>query len=134
MKVLVVEDIPEIVAAIRVCFTIRWPDTTVMSTAYGGDVLGLIETGAPDIVILDLGFPDMDGLQVLEQIRKFSDLPVIILTANSEEMVMVSGLELGADDYLTKPFSSTELMARAKAVLRRSHMPTLWGDEGLVNG
>ena len=134
MKVLVIEDIPEVVTTIRVCFTIRWPDTIVISSENGGDAVGLVESGSPDIVILDLSLPDMNGLDVLQEIRRFSDLPVIIVTAHDEEIVKVSGLELGADDFIVKPFSHTELMARAKAVLRRTHMPQLRGDEGVVRG
>ena len=134
MKVLVVEDVPEVVATIRVCFTIRWPDTVVISTANGGDALQLVESAAPDMVILDLGLPDVDGLEVLQEIRRFSDVPLIVVTANGDETARIMGLEMGADDYIVKPFSHTELMARAKAVLRRTLMPELRGDEGIVTG
>ena len=132
MKVLVIEDVPEVVDTIRVCFTIRWPDATIVSSMYGGDAVPLIESVTPDIVMLDLSLPDMDGLVVLQEIRKFSDVPVIIVTSG-EETIRVTGLEMGADDYIVKPFSYTELMARAKAVLRRSHMPELRRDEGIVH-
>ena len=134
MRVVVIEDVPEVVDIIRICFTIRWPDATVVSSMYGGDAIGLIESVSPDIVILDITLPDMDGLVVLQEIRKYSDVPVIVVTGHGEETVRVTCLEMGADDYLVKPFSHTELMARAKAVLRRSHMPQLKGDEGIVNG
>ena len=134
MKVLVIEDTPEVVEAIGICFTIRWPDATVISSQYGGQAPQLVESMAPDIMILDLGLPDMDGIEVLREIRAFSDVPVIIVTANAQEAVVAASLELGADDYIVKPFPHLELMARAKAVLRRAHMPTLWGDEGVVKG
>lgn len=134
MKVLVIEDVPEVVDTIRVCFTIRWPDADVVSTPYGGEALNMLESETPDMVILDLGLPDMDGLVVLQEIRRYYDLPVMVVTASYDETVKVTGLEMGADDYLIKPFSNTELMARAKAVLRRSHMPELRADEGVVNG
>ena len=134
MRVVVIEDVPEVVETIRVCFTIRWPDATVVSSMYGGDAVSLIESGATDIVILDISLPDMDGPVVLQEIRKYSDVPVIIVTGHGGETVRVTCLEMGADDYLVKPFSHTELMARAKAVLRRSHMPQLKGDEGIVSG
>ena len=134
MRVVVIEDVPEVVETIRVCFTIRWPDATVVSSMYGGDAVSLIESVAPDIVILDISLPDMDGPVVLQEIRKYSDVPVIIVTGHGGETVRVTCLEMGADDYLVKPFSHTELMARAKAVLRRSHMPQLKGDEGIVSG
>ena len=134
MRGVVIEDVPEVVETIRVCFTIRWPDATVVSSMYGGDAVSLIESVAPDIVILDISLPDMDGPVVLQEIRKYSDVPVIIVTGHGGETVRVTCLEMGADDYLVKPFSHTELMARAKAVLRRSHMPQLKGDEGIVSG
>ena len=134
MKVLVIEDVPEVVDTIRTCFTIRWPDATVVSTPYGGEALSILESEPPDMVILDLGLPDMDGLVVLQELRRYHDLPVIIVTASYEETVKVTGLEMGADDYLVKPFSHTELIARATAVLRRSHMPELQADEGVVAG
>ncbi len=134
MKVLVIEDLPVMVAAIQVCFSIRWPDTIWVSAENGRDGLWLVESEAPDIIILDLGLPDMDGLEVLQEIRRFSDLPVIIVTSKDEVSDRVTGLELGADDYIVKPFSHIELLARAKAVLRRTNMPELQGDKGVVNG
>ncbi len=75
----------------------------------------------------------MDGLVVLQEIRKFCDVPVIVVTGHADETLRVTGLEMGADDYIVKPFSHVELMARANAVLRRAHMPELRGDEGLVH-
>lgn len=134
MKVLVVEDSAEMVDTITLCFTIRWPDTKVIATNRGGEVAGLVASEAPDVVVLDLGLPDTDGLQVLGEVRKFSDVPVIIVTARGEEMARVKGLEMGADDYIVKPFSHTELLARVRAILRRSQKPELWTDEGMVTG
>ena len=132
LNVLVVEDIPEVVDAIRLCFSIRWPHAQLVSTGRGADALGLVEAAVPDIVILDIGLPDMSGLDVLSEIRGFSDVPVVIVTAYGEEGQVVKGLEMGADDYIVKPFSFTELMARAKAVLRRTTLPELRRDEGTV--
>lgn len=134
MKVLVVEDAPEVVETIGLCFRLRWPDTAVVSTGKGRKAAELVGSEAPQIVILDLGLPDMDGLKVLQEIREFSDVPVIIVTAKGEEMARVKGLETGADDYIVKPFSHTELMARVKAILRRTQMPELWDDKGIVRG
>ena len=134
MKVLVIEDVPEVVATVGVCFRIRWPGASVISTDRGEEAPGLVETETPDIIILDLGLPDMDGLEVLREIRRFSELPVIIITGNGDETAKVIGLEMGADDYIVKPFAHTELMARAKAVLRRTHMPQLRGDMGVASG
>jgi two-component system KDP operon response regulator KdpE len=132
VKVLIVEDVPEVVASIRLCFNIRWPHADLVSTGRGTDAVGLAETAAPDIVILDIGLPDMSGLDVLSEIRGFPDVPVVIVSACGAEGEMVRGLEMGADDYVVKPFSLTELMARAKAVLRRTTLPELRGDEETV--
>jgi len=82
----------------------------------------LAETESPDIIILDINLPDIAGFEVLKQIRLFSDVPIIILTVRDEEVDKVRGLETGADDYITKPFSPLDLLARVKATLRRAGM------------
>jgi two-component system response regulator VicR len=120
MKVLVIEDDPGIVEVVSLCFQLRWSGTTVISAADGRKGIDLVETETPDVVILDIGLPDIDGYQVLKEIRRFSDVPVIMLTVRSEDTDVAKGLELGADDYITKPFSHIELIARVQAVLRRS--------------
>ena len=129
MKVLIIEDAPDIVESISLCFELRWPGVKVTSTAEGSKGLTLAETESPDAIILDLGLPDMDGLEVLKDIRSFSNVPIIIVTVRGDEMDRVRGLELGADDYITKPFSHMELLARIKAVLRRTLMPELKAEE-----
>ena len=101
----------------------------MLSATEGEKGLEVLESDAPDIIILDLGLPDIDGYDVLRQVRRFSDVPIIILTVRGEEMDKVKGLELGADDYIVKPFAPAELLARVKAVLRRAQMPELRGDE-----
>jgi DNA-binding response OmpR family regulator len=88
----------------------------------------------PDLVILDIALPDANGLDILKEIRRYYSVPVLVVSVRSDELSRVKGLELGADDYMSKPFSHTELLARIRAVLRRSHMPELWGDEGVVQG
>ena len=120
MKVLVVDDEPDIVEVVTLTFTLRWPDSEVLHAANGQQGVDFARREAPEIIILDIGLPDMDGFQVCEQIRRFSDVPIIMLTARHDEVDKVRGLELGADDYITKPFSHLELLARARAVLRRS--------------
>lgn len=125
MKVLIIEDAPEIVESISLCFELRWPGVSVVSTAEGSKGVTMAETESPDVIILDLGLPDMDGFEVLKEVRAFSNMPIIIVTVRSDEMDRVRGLELGADDYITKPFSHMELLARIKAVLRRTIMPEL---------
>jgi len=129
MKLLIIEDNPEIIEAVSLCFELRWSEISVVSTDKGDKGVELAEAESPDLVILDLGLPDIDGFEVLRQIRLFSDVPVIILTVRGEELDKIKGLELGADDYVVKPFSHMELLARVKAVLRRSQMPELRGDE-----
>ncbi|OGO37198.1 MAG: DNA-binding response regulator [Chloroflexi bacterium RBG_16_57_8] len=119
MKVLIIEDDKEIVDAITLAFQIRWPEAKVVSTRLGRKGVELVETEDPDIVILDLGLPDISGFEVLSQIRLFSRVPIIILTVRSEEADVVKGLEWGADDYILKPFRQLELLARVKALIRR---------------
>jgi len=129
MKLLIIEDNPEIVEAVSLCFELRWSEISVISTDKGDKGVELAESEAPDLIVLDIGLPDIDGFEVLRQIRLFSDVPVIMLTVRGEELDKIKGLELGADDYVTKPFSHMELLARVKAVLRRAQMPELRGDE-----
>ncbi len=122
MKVLVIEDDKEIVDAISLAFQIRWPEAKVISTRLGQKGVEFVETEQPDIVILDLGLPDITGFEVLRQIRRFSAVPTIILTVRTEEADVVKGLEWGADDYITKPFRQLELLARVRSMIRR-HTP-----------
>ncbi len=123
MKVLVIEDSPDIVDAVSMCFELRWPDSEVTYTDKGHRGITMVKDNLPDIVILDLGLPDLDGFEVLKEIRSFSNVPVAILTVRDAEVDKVRGLELGADDYITKPFSHMELLARVRAILRRTQIP-----------
>ena len=123
MKVVIIEDNAEVVEAVSMCFELRWPEVTVLSTGEGIRGLELIEAESPDVVILDLGLPDIDGFELLHQIRLFSGVPIIILTVRDQKIDIVRGLESGADDYITKPFDHNEFLARVKTVLRRTSMP-----------
>ena len=123
MKILIVDDEPDLVESVRLGFTLQWREVDVQGAAGGDAGLDAIEREHPDIVLLDVGLPDLDGFEVLRRIRAFSDVPVVMLTARDDSMDKVKGLELGADDYVTKPFNHLELMARVKAVLRRLEMP-----------
>jgi DNA-binding response OmpR family regulator len=134
LNALLVEDAPEIVESITLCVSLRWPHIAVNSTSQGEEGIRLALTEAPDIVILDVGLPDMEGFDVLREIRAHSDVPVAIVTVRGDEMSKVKGLELGADDYIVKPFSHTELLARINALLRRSHMPRVRQNGGIVTG
>ena len=119
MKLLLVDDDADIRASVRLGFELQWRDVEVVEAASGADGLRLVEDERPDLVLLDVGLPDLDGYAVLREIRAFSAVPVIMLTARDEPIDKVRGLEAGADDYVGKPFDHLELMARVRAVLRR---------------
>jgi len=105
----------------------------VLEAADGPSGLAVARRDKPDAIVLDLGLPGMDGLDVTRRLRETSSVPIIILTARSEETDLVVGLELGADDYVVKPFSPKELVARIRAVLRRADA-TLGGGEVIRSG
>jgi two-component system KDP operon response regulator KdpE len=123
VRILVVDDEPDLVESVRLGFTLQWRDVEVLGAGEAEAALDIIEREHADIVLLDVGLPGIDGYEVLRQIRAFSDVPVVMLTARDDAMDKVKGLELGADDYVTKPFNHLELMARVNAVLRRMEMP-----------
>jgi len=123
MRILVVDDAPDVVESVRLGFTLQWRDVEVLGAGTGEQALDVVEQARPDVVLLDVGLPGLDGFGVLREIRLFSDVPVVMLTARDDAMDKVKGLELGADDYVTKPFNHLELMARVRAVLRRHEMP-----------
>ncbi|HJP72542.1 MAG TPA: response regulator transcription factor [Candidatus Limnocylindria bacterium] len=116
-KVLIVDDEPKIVRLVADYLTAAGFGVT--TAASGTEALMRARTDAPDLVVLDLGLPGLDGLDVTRTLRRNGDLPIIMLTARDDETDRVIGLELGADDYVTKPFSPRELVARIRAVLRR---------------
>ena len=116
--VLVVDDEPQIVQLVR--DYLEHGGFKVLVAADGSSALRIVSTLHPDLVILDLGLPGMDGLDVTRSLRRNGALPIIMLTARADESDKLVGLELGADDYLTKPFSPKELVARVRSVLRRS--------------
>ena len=122
MKVLVIDDSPEVTEAVALCFELRWPHSTIISALTGNKGVDLVEAESPDMVILDIGLPDIDGYEACRQIRSFSETPIIMLTVRDRDVDIARGLELGADDYITKPFSHIELLARVQAVMRRAQM------------
>ena len=131
--ILVVEDDSNI--ADLVDLYLRRDGFRVLQAADGERALELVAQGAPTLAVLDIGLPGaIDGLEVCRRIRERSDLPVIFLTARDEEIDRLLGLELGADDYVTKPFSPRELAARVKAILRRTGNETRPADAVLVAG
>ena len=116
--ILVVEDDPSISELLQLYLSRE--GYRVIASVEGGPVPDLVREERPTLVVLDLMLPDTSGLQVLKALRTFSTVPVIVLTAKDADQDKILGLELGADDYMTKPFSPGELMARARAVLRRA--------------
>ena len=116
--ILVVED--EQAIASFVAAYLRKDGFTVRVTASGREAMSLVASEAPSLVVLDLMLPDLDGLEVCRRIRETSTLPILMLTARDDDLDKIAGLEVGADDYLTKPFNPRELVARVKAILRRS--------------
>jgi DNA-binding response OmpR family regulator len=116
-KILVVDDEPKIVQLARDYF--EHAGFAVVTATTGNGALTTTRMEKPDLIILDLGLPELDGLDVTRALRKESNVPIIMLTARAEEADKLVGLELGADDYLTKPFSPKELVARARALFRR---------------
>lgn len=120
MKLLIVEDDQEVGETVAMAFSLRWPECDIRVQDTGGGALKALASESFDLVVLDVTLPDQDGFTVLESIRKGSRVPVIMLTVRASEAEKVRGLTMGADDYVAKPFSPFELVARASAVFRRA--------------
>jgi DNA-binding response OmpR family regulator len=120
VNILLIDDEQRLLDALAVAFRFRWPDADILTATDAETGLGLALARAPDLVVLDVGLPDRSGFDVLADLRRASDVPVIMLTAARDEMDHVRGLELGADDYLAKPVGSMALLAHIRAVLRRA--------------
>jgi two-component system response regulator BaeR len=127
--ILIVEDEPKIAALLAEYLQAQGAYATHLLHR-GDEVLGWLDQQQADLVLLDLMLPGMDGLEVCKQIRRNSNLPVIMITARVEEIDRLLGLELGADDYICKPFSPREVVARVRAVLRRSEQPVATAGNG----
>lgn len=134
MRVLVVDEEPDVRKLVAMSFRMHQPEWEVIGAQDGPEALRVIESEHPEVVLLDIGLPEMSGFEVLKAIRLFSDVPVIMLTVRDDELSKVQGLELGADDYVTKPFSHLELLARVRAVLRRAQALPLMHEEPFVSG
>jgi DNA-binding response OmpR family regulator len=117
-RILVVDDEPRYQRLLQI--NLQTEGYEIITASNGVDALDAVSTKAPDLVLLDIMMPRLDGITTCERIRQFSNVPVIMLTAKGEEHDRVQGLDIGADDYLVKPFSAIELLARVRAVLRRS--------------
>jgi DNA-binding response OmpR family regulator len=129
-RILVVDDDPLIVRLVRMNLTRS--GFNVLTASDGEEALELVASATPDLVILDIMLPTMDGYEVCQRIREFSLVPVVLLTAKGDQVDKLRGFEMGADDYLTKPFAPPELLARVLAVLRRSQQAAPAGTPAVV--
>ena len=132
MKILVVDDEDLLVKGIR--FNLQNEGYEVITGSNGLEAVQLTQSQSPDLIVLDIMMPQMDGLTACARIREFSDAPIILLTAKTEDMDKLMGFEQGADDYLTKPFNILELKARIRALLRRSAKQTSNDNATLSSG
>ncbi len=117
MFILIVEDDADMAEALTLTVTLHWADCEVTTATDGGQALDILVDRTPEFVLLDIGLPRRDGFDVLRDLRLRSQVPVMIITARGDELDRVRGLELGADDYVLKPFSPVELMARIRRLL-----------------
>ncbi len=117
IKVLIVDDEPQILRALRINLLARQYD--VVTAGDGTEALRQASAARPDLVVLDLGLPDMDGVEVIRKLRSWSPVPIVVLSGRADSRDKVHALDAGADDYVTKPFSVEELLARVRAVTRR---------------
>ena len=124
--ILVVDDEPRIATLVR--DYLEHAGFAVLVAGDGRNALALARSRRPDLVVLDLGLPGLDGLDVARALRRDSDVPILMLTARTDEADPVAGLELGADDYVSKPFSPREVVARVRAILRRTEIATTLAD------
>ncbi|MBQ9664540.1 MAG: response regulator transcription factor [Oscillospiraceae bacterium] len=117
-RIMIVEDEKSIAGFIKAILSSNGYDAMVAQT--GSEALSMISSHCPDLVILDLGLPDMDGIQIISKVRSWTQLPIIVVSARGNEQDKVSALELGADDYITKPFGAAELLARIRVAIRHT--------------
>jgi two-component system OmpR family response regulator len=121
-RILVVDDEPNIREVI--CFALERAGMATTTARNGAEALRAVQQEAPSLVVLDIGMPELDGLDVCRQLRRSSDVPILFLSARDEEIDRIVGFEIGGDDYVTKPFSPRELVARVKAILKRTEAKT----------
>ena len=127
-KILIVEDENSITRFIRAILISNGYD--VITAASGTEAYSMISSHCPDLILLDLGLPDMDGVQIIEDVRQWTQVPIIVVSARSLDRDKVEALDKGSDDYITKPFSAVELLARIRVALRHSRRGS--GDDGTV--
>ena len=134
MKLLIIDNNPESVESVELTIGMIWPEATNLSVSSGDAGIDAADSEGPNLVVLDVDLPDMDGLSVCREIRRFSDVPIIILTDRNKEADIVRGLDVGADDYIVKPLNSIVFVARVKAVLRRADLTLPFEDKTFNHG
>src|SRR5918911_1372946 len=123
MRILIADDAPDVAQVVAFGAQITWPGCEVQIANNGADALKLFEAARPDLVVLDIEMPPPDGLEVCKRIREIALTPILMLTVRDSTLDKVLALDIGADDYLTKPFNHSELLARMRALVRRSTGP-----------
>jgi DNA-binding response OmpR family regulator len=134
MKLLIAEDDPEMLETLTLTLSLQLKDCELHPARTGAEALRTFAAHGADVVLLDLMLPDTDGYEVCRKIRERSEVPILMLSARDQELDKVRGFELGADDYITKPFGQLELLARIKAALRRRQLSPEVGVPSFVNG
>ncbi len=129
MKLLIIDSDPEVVDSVKLTAGMIWPKATTRSASSGDAGIDAVDSEKPNLVVLEVDLPDMDGFRVCREIRRFSDVPIIMLTERDKEADIVRGLDVGADDYIVKPLDSIVFVARVKAVLRRADLTTPFEDK-----
>ena len=124
-KILIIEDEPNIASFMSTILSAN--DYTVLRSVSGADGLMMASSHCPDVILLDLGLPDMDGKEIIRNIRQWSQMPIIVVSARTREYDKVEALDMGADDYVTKPFGTSELLARVRTALRHARSSSLEG-------
>ncbi len=120
MKLLIIDNDLAAVELLELTVGMAWPEATILSASSGDEGIYAVDSKEPNLVLLEVNLPDMDGFTACKEIRRFSDVPIIMLTGRSKEVDVARGLDVGADDYIVKPFSPIVFMARLKAVLKRA--------------
>lgn len=139
MKLLIADDDEDLLEALTLSLTLQLKDCELVTAHSGGEALRLFQGNGVDAVLLDLVLPDIDGYEVCRRIRERSEVPILLLSARDQELDKVRGFEMGADDYITKPFGQLELLARIKAALRRrqlypeAHIPSFVNGDLTIN-
>ncbi len=134
MKLLIADDDPDLLEALTLSLSLQLKDCELLTARSGTEALRTFTAKGADAVLLDLVLPDMDGYEVCRKLRERSEVPILLLSARDQELDKVRGFEMGADDYITKPFGQLELLARIKAALRRRQLSPEAAIPSFING